>query len=93
MTKSKRFSFHSNLPSFIPDSTANLLWSPSNSRLDHTLRGGCELEILADIAWNMFVPALLTAVGHFGIRLLPLVSDRVNTRAVRLAKAKNKQSK
>lgn len=51
------------------------------------------MEILADIAGDLFAPALLTAAGHFVLRLLPLVSDRVNTRAVRLAKAKNKQSK
>jgi hypothetical protein len=61
-------------------------------RLDITLRGGCAMEILAVIAGNLFAPALLTAGGHFVLRLLPLVSDRVNDRAVRLAKAKNKQS-
>lgn len=81
------------MPSFIPDSAATLLRSPSNPKLDFTLRGGCALEILADIAGNLSVPALLIAAGRFLIRLLPLVSDRVNTRAVRLAKAKSKQSK
>lgn len=50
------------------------------------------MEILATIAGYLFAPALLTAVGHFVLRLLPLVSDRVNERAVRLAKAQNKQS-
>lgn len=50
------------------------------------------MEILAFIAGHLFAPALLTAVGHFVLRLLPLVSDRVNDRAVRLAEAKNKQS-
>lgn len=62
-------------------------------RLDITLRGGCAMEILAEIAGHLFAPALLTAGGHFVVRLLPLVSDRANDRAVRLAKAKNKQSK
>lgn len=51
------------------------------------------MEILANIAGHLFAPALLTALGHFVLRLLPLVSDRMNERAVRLAKAKNKQSK
>lgn len=51
------------------------------------------MEILAEIAGHLFAPALLTAGGHFVVRLLPLVSDRANDRAVRLAKAKNKQSK
>ena len=37
--------------------------------------------------------SLLIAAGKFLLRLLPLVSDRVNERAVRLAKAANKQSK
>lgn len=36
---------------------------------------------------------LLATTLLFVLRLLPLVSDRVNARAVRLAKAKNKQSK
>ncbi|WP_277212177.1 hypothetical protein [Isoptericola croceus] len=34
--------------------------------------------------------ALFHAVGHFVIRLLPLVSNRVNRRAVRLARAQRK---
>lgn len=49
------------------------------------------MEIFANFAVNLFVPALLTALGHFVLRLLPLVSDRVNERAVRLAVAKNKK--
>ena len=49
---------------------------------------------LATLAGHLFAPALVTAVGHFVLRLLPLVSDRVNQRAVRLAKAKrNRQSR
>lgn len=36
---------------------------------------------------------LLIAAGKFLLRLLPLVSDRANERAVRLLKAANKQSK
>ncbi|MDD9153984.1 hypothetical protein PUY80_15550 [Plantibacter flavus] len=39
------------------------------------------------------VAALLTAAGRFLLQLLPLVSDRVNARKVRLLKAANKQSK
>lgn len=46
------------------------------------------MEILAEVAGNLFAPALVTAAGHFVLRLLPLASDRVNKRAVRLAKAK-----
>lgn|GEM_PF-5070687 len=44
------------------------------------------MEILDPIS----VPACIYAVGHIVLRLLPLVSDRVNKRAVRLAKAKRK---
>jgi hypothetical protein len=51
------------------------------------------MDILAAVAGHLFAPALLTAVGHIVLRLLPLVSDRVNARAVRLAKAKNKQNR
>jgi len=36
------------------------------------------------------VPASISAVGYFVIRLLPLVSKRANKLAVRLAKAKRK---
>lgn len=47
--------------------------------------------MLATIAdHQVLVPASLSAAGWFVLRLLPLVSDRVNKRAVRLAKAKNK---
>ncbi|CAM3283599.1 hypothetical protein WIMU106979_24570 [Williamsia muralis] len=38
---------------------------------------------------HLVIPALLIA-AEFALRLLPLVSDRVNARAVRLAKAKKK---
>ncbi|BCW43202.1 hypothetical protein [Arthrobacter sp. StoSoilB5] len=51
------------------------------------------MEVLADSAGHLFAPALLVAIGHFVLKLLPMVSDRVNERTVRLAKAKNKQSK
>jgi hypothetical protein len=37
------------------------------------------------------VAPLLTAVSFTLVRVLPLVSDRANKRAVRLAKAKRKQ--
>lgn len=40
------------------------------------------------VTGDLFAPALITAVGYFVLRLLPLVSDRANERAVRLAKAK-----
>ncbi|WP_155289232.1 MULTISPECIES: hypothetical protein [Nocardiaceae] len=47
--------------------------------------------MLATIAdHQVLVPASLYAVGWFVLRLLPLVSDRANKRAVRLAEAKNK---
>lgn len=47
--------------------------------------------MLATIAdHHVFIPALLIAAGEFVLRLLPLVSDRANDRAVRLAKAKKK---
>ncbi|MBM7458854.1 hypothetical protein ACIBED_08495 [Rhodococcus coprophilus] len=46
--------------------------------------------MLATIAEHLSVPAALLAVGNFVLRLLPLVSDRVNKRAVRLVKAKKK---
>lgn len=42
------------------------------------------------LAEHLFAPALLAAVLSFVLRLLPLVSDRVNARAVRLAKARRK---
>ncbi|OZF32337.1 hypothetical protein CH296_12255 [Rhodococcus sp. 14-2496-1d] len=49
------------------------------------------LMMLATIAdHQVLVPASLYAAGWFVLRLLPLVSDRANKRAVRLAKAKNK---
>lgn len=51
------------------------------------------MEILPDMARALFAPALVTAAGHFVLKLLPLVSDRVNSRAVRLAKAKRSQGK
>lgn len=61
------------------------------------------LEILATAADHPLVTALLTAAvgfaagagrgaGRFVLQLLPLVSDRVNERAVRLARAKSQQS-
>ncbi len=37
--------------------------------------------------------SVVLAVGHLVLRLLPLVSDRVNTRAVRLARAKSARRK
>ena len=40
-----------------------------------------------------FATPLLATTLLFVLRLLPLVSDRVNARAVRLAKAKNSQGK
>lgn len=47
--------------------------------------------MLATIAdHQVLVPASLYAAGWFVLRLLPLVSDRANKRAARLAKAKNK---
>lgn len=39
------------------------------------------------------VSALLAVVDRFVERLLPLLSDRVLARAVRLARARNKQRK
>jgi hypothetical protein len=48
------------------------------------------MDFFADIAKLLFAPALLGAVGEIILRLLPLVSDRVNARAVRLAKARRK---
>lgn len=51
------------------------------------------MDVLATIAEQLFVPSLLIAAGRFLLQLLPLVSDRVNVRAVRLAKAKNQRSK
>lgn len=57
------------------------------------------MEILAAVAGHPLVTALLTAAvgfaavaGRFVLQLLPLVSDRVNERAVRLARAKSQQS-
>lgn len=49
------------------------------------------MDIVSSIAEVLFAPALLTAAGHFLARLLPLLSERVNVRAVKLAKAKAKQ--
>jgi len=43
-----------------------------------------------EIIISLSEPAVCFLVGRFIIRLLPLVSDRVNERAVRLAKAKRK---
>lgn len=39
---------------------------------------------------HVAILASLVATGEFVLRLLPLVSDRANDRAVRLAKAKKK---
>ncbi|MFE3998018.1 hypothetical protein ACFX43_04360 [Nocardioides sp. YIM B13467] len=57
------------------------------------------LEILAAAAGHplaLTLPtaavALVAAAGRFVLQLLPLVSDRVNERAVRLARAKSQQS-
>ena len=71
-----------------------------------TQREVAMLEILAAAAGHPLMTALLTAAvalltaaaalaaraGSFVLQLLPLVSDRVNERAVRLARAKNQQS-
>lgn len=47
--------------------------------------------MLATIAdHQVLILASLVAAGNFALRLLPLVSDRANERAVRLAKAKKK---
>lgn len=46
------------------------------------------LATIADM--YLAIPAALYATEHFVLRLLPLVSDRANDRAVRLAKAKKK---
>lgn len=48
------------------------------------------MDVVSTIAEHLFAPALLTAAGHVVARLLPLFSERVNMRAVRLAKAKAK---
>lgn len=37
----------------------------------------------------VLVPAAVAVALHFVLRLLPLISDRANKRAVRLARAKN----
>ena len=41
----------------------------------------------------MVATPLLIAAGKFLLRVLPLVSDRVNARQVRLLRAANKQGK
>lgn len=51
------------------------------------------MDVLAIIAGPLLLPSLLLAVGKILQQLLPLLSDRVNARAVRLAKAKNQRSK
>ena len=49
------------------------------------------MEDIAAIAGILSAAAaLLHTVGYFVLRLLPLVSNRVNKRAVRLAKAQRK---
>lgn len=53
--------------------------------------GGREMDVVSTIAEHLFAPALLTAAGHVLARLLPLISERINVRAVRLAKAKRKR--
>lgn len=58
----------------------------------HHPKGGGDMELFADLAKSLFAPALIAAVGEIVLRLLPLVSNSVNDRAVRLAKAKNQQS-
>ena len=50
-------------------------------------------EIVLGISGVLSTPAWITAAGVVFCRLLPLLSDRVNDRAVRLAKAKNKRRK
>ncbi len=47
--------------------------------------------MLAVLVDHLTTPAVLAVASHYVLRLLPLVSDRANKRAVRLAKAK-KQS-
>lgn len=49
------------------------------------------MDVVSTIAEHLFAPALLTAAGHVLARLLPLISERINVRAVRLAKAKRKR--
>ena len=49
------------------------------------------IEIPATPAYLIGAATLLSAVTTFLWYLLPLVSDRVNARAVRLAKAKRKR--
>lgn len=64
-----------------------------------TQREVAMLEILAAVAGHPLVltlpaaaVALAAGAGRFVLQLLPLVSDRVNERAVRLARAKSQQS-
>lgn len=55
-----------------------------------TQEGGCVMPSFSLSELAFAIPLLATTM-HFVLRLLPLVSDRVNARAVRLARAKNPQ--
>lgn len=46
--------------------------------------------MLTTLVDTLLTPGLVVAAGEILLRLLPLVSDRANKRAVRLAKAKAK---
>lgn len=56
-----------------------------------TMRGGCDMQVLDIVDKLDLAAVLLLGAGHFLLRLLPLISDRVNARAVRLIEAKKKQ--
>ena len=56
-----------------------------------TMRGGCDMQVLDVVDKLDLAAVLLLGAGHFVLRLLPLISDRVNARAVRLIEAKKKQ--
>ncbi len=58
-----------------------------------TQEGGRAMESFEITELLIAVSALLAVVDRFVERLLPLLSDRVLARAVRLARARNKQRK
>lgn len=80
--------FHSTAPQG-PRQSADL--TVGQERHLSSMRGGCDMQVFDYIEKLDLAAVLLIGGAHYLLRLLPLISDRVNARAVRLIEAKNKQ--
>lgn len=54
------------------------------------MKEGGGVETLTGVLGHLLVPAVVVAGGRFLLQLLPLMSDKVNARVVRLNESKGK---